>query len=259
MDTQPELIKQSEMLNRLVLDCRTTEEVGRVDQLWLNPLFHQVVGLTCKSGLLGAKKRLFAWAQIETIGTDSVLVSYDPKEDEPEKPDSAVSLIGHEVWTDAGNKVGKVVDYLFAPDTGAIANYLFVSSGWRGVLDGIYLLPTTAIAGAGSKRVIVVDATVQEPQRYTEGLNQKVTQAAEFFLEDYKKTQSDWEAIKRSAQTITEQVKDTSEKVAKIAQEKLSEVKAKEQEASQLDDSVMTIDTTAEHVENTPELPESNR
>lgn len=258
MDTQPELIKQSEMLNRLVLDCRTTEEVGRVDQLWLNPLFHQVVGLTCKSGLLGGKKRLFAWAQIETIGTDSVLVSYDPKEDEPEKPDSAVSLIGHEVWTDAGNKVGKVVDYLFAPDTGAIANYLFVSSGWRGVLDGIYLLPTTAIAGAGSKRVIVVDTTVQEPQRYTEGLNQKVTQAAEFLLEDYKKTQSDWETIKRSAQIITEQVKDTSEKVAKIAQEKLSEVKAKEQEASQLDDSVTTIDTTAEHVENTPELPESN-
>jgi len=258
MNAQQEVVKQSEVLNRLVLDRHTAEEVGRVEQLWLNPQSHQVMGLTSRSGFLGNKKRSFTWAQIETIGNDSILVKFDPQGVEPEKPESVVSLINHEVWTDAGNKAGKIVDYLFVPQTGTVVSYLFVSSGWRGVLDGIYLLPSTAIASTGSKRVLVPDAIVQAPQYYAEGFNQKVTQAAEFLMEDYMKTHSDWEAIKRGAQNITDQVKDTTEKVTNIAKEKLSEVKAEEQNASQLTDTVKTIDTTAESLPSTPELAESS-
>lgn len=257
MNRQPESVKHSEVLHRLVLDRRTTEEVGRVDQLWLNPQSHQVVGLTCKSGFLGGNKRSFTWAQIETIGNDSILVNYDSEGVELEKPESAVSLIGHEVWTDAGNKVGKVVDYLFVPQTGTVVSYLFVSSGWHGVLDGVYLFPFTAISSVGKKRVIVPDAIAQVPQQYAEGLNQKANKAAEFLKEDLKKTQTDWEVIKRGAQNITEQVRDTTEKVTNVAKEKLSEVQAREQDASQVDDTVKTIDTTAEPVQSTPELPES--
>lgn len=255
---QQEIVKQSEVLNRLVLNRRTTEEVGRVEQLWLNPQSHQVVGLTCKSGFLGSKKQSFAWAQIETIGADSILVNYDPEEVDLEKPESALSLIGHEVWTDAGNKAGKIVDYLFFPETGAVVNYLFTSSGWRGVLDGIYLLPPTAIASAGRKRVIVPDAIVQEPQYYAEGFNQRIAQAAEFIMEDYMKTQGDWEGIKRGAQNITEQVKDTTQKVKNIAKEKLSEVTAEEQDMPEPTDTIKTIDTTAEPIVSNSELPESS-
>lgn len=259
MNTQQEIVKYSEVLNRLVLDRRTTEAVGRVAQLWLNPQSHQVVGLTCKSGFFNSKKQSFAWAQIETIGADSILVNYDPEEVDLEKPESAVSLISHEVWTDAGNKAGKIVDYLFVPQSGVIVNYLFTSSGWRGVLDGIYLLASTAIASAGRKRVIVPDAIVQEPQYYAEGFNQKVAQAAEFLMEDYMKTQGDWEAIKRGAQNIGEQVKDTTEKVTNVAKEKLSDVKSEEQDAFELTDTIQTIDTTAESVPSTPELPEKSQ
>lgn len=259
MNTQPEVVRQSEVLNRLVLDRSTAEEVGRVEQVWLNPQSHQVVSLTCKSGFLGNKKQSFMWAQVEAIGNDSILVNVNPEKVESEKPESAVSLMGHEVWTDAGNKVGKIVDYIFVPQTGTILSYLFVSSGWRGVLDGIYLLPSTAIASVGSKRAIVADAIVQDPQQYAEGWNQKVAQAAEFLREDYKKTQGDWDTIKRSAQTISEQVRETTEKVTSVAKEKLSEVKAKEQETGHSDNTVKTIDTTAEPVQTTPELPQSDR
>lgn len=258
MNTQQEMVKHSEVLNRLVLDRRTTETVGRVEQLWLNPQSHQVVGFTCKSGFLGSKKQSFAWAQIETIGADSILVNYDPEGIDLDKPEPAFFLIGHEVWTDAGNKAGKIVDYLFVPQSGAIVNYLFTSSGWRGVLDGIYLLPSTAIASAGRKRVIVPDAIVQEPQYYAEGFNQKVAQAAEFLMEDYMKTQGDWEAMKRGAQNIGEQVKDTTEKVTNVAKEKMTDLKSDEQDALELTDTIQTIDTTAEPVPSNPELPENS-
>jgi uncharacterized protein YrrD len=257
MNTQPELVQHAEVLNRLVLDHSTAEEVGRVDQLWLNPQSHQIEGLTCKSGFLGGKKQWFTWAQIEAIGNDSILVNFTLEEVAPEKPESAVSLIGREVWTDAGNKAGKIIDFLFNPQTGAITKYLFVSSGWLGVLNGVYSLSSSAIASVGSKRVIVPDAIVQESQNYTEGLNQKVLQAAEFLKEDLKKTQGDWQGIKRSAQNITEQVKDTTAKVTNVAKDKLSEVNPNQQGTDQLDDTVQTIDTTAEPLADIPELPES--
>lgn len=258
MNAQSENIKYSEVLNRLVLDRRTAEEVGRVEQLWIEPQAHQIVGFTCKSGFLGSKKRSFAWEQIEAIGNDSILLNLNPNEVELDKPDPAFFLIGHEVWTDAGNKAGKIVDYLFVPQTGAIVGYLFVSNGWRGVLDGIYILPTSAIASVGSRRAIVPDAIVQNPLQYAEGFNQKVTQAAEFLIEDYMKTQGDWDAIRRNAQTITEKVKEKTEKVKTIAQEKLSEVRGKEEETSRLDDKLTTIETEAEPMQGTSELPESN-
>ncbi|MGC1392829.1 MAG: PRC-barrel domain-containing protein, partial [Coleofasciculaceae cyanobacterium] len=207
MNTQLEVVRHGEVLNRLVLDRRTTEEVGRVEQIWLNPQSHQVIGLTCKSGFLGNKKSSFSWRQVETIGNDSILVNYDQEIMEPEKPE-LFSVIGHEVWTDAGNKAGKIVDFLFLPQTSDIVEYLFMSSGWRGVLDGIYLLAPLTIASVGSKRVIVPDEVVQTPLQYTEGLNQRFSQAAEFLKDDVKRTHLDWQAVKRNAQSMTEQVKE---------------------------------------------------
>jgi uncharacterized protein YrrD len=256
MNTQPELVQYAEVINRLVLDRRTVEELGRVEQLWLNPQTHQIVGLTCKSGFLGGNKRLFTWEQIEAIGNDSIIVNYDPEEIAPEKPESAISLIGHEVWTDAGNKAGKIIDYLFIPQTGAVAKYLFVSNGWRGIVEGVYSLPASAIANVGSKRVIVPDGVVQEPEFHAEGLNQKANQAAEFLKDDYVKTQGDWGALRRTAQNIAGQVKDKAEQVTNIAKEKLAEVKAKQQDAAQQEDTIKTIDTTAEPLPSTLELSE---
>ncbi len=233
MNTQQQVIQQSELLNRLVLDRSTAEEVGRINELWLSVREHQVVGFTCKSGILGSKKRSFAWAEIESIGADSIMVNLNPDASDPGKPEPPNNLIGHEIWTDVGNKVGKVADYLFVPETGAVVNYLFVSSGWRGRLDGVYVLPISAIASIGSKRVIVADAAVQEPQLFTPGFTQKVTQAAEFIKEDFQKTKLDLDSLKRGGQQITEQVKDKAQFVGDKAKELSEQVKGQAQVAAE--------------------------
>lgn len=217
----------------MVLDRSTAEEVGRVNELWLSVREHQVVGFTCKSGILGSKKRSFAWAEIESIGADSMMVNLNADANDPAKPEPPSTLIGHEIWTDAGNKVGKVADYLFVPETGAVVNYLFVSSGWGGRLDGVYILPISAIASIGSKRVIVGDAVVQEPQLFTPGLSQKVSQAAEFIKEDFQKTKLDLDSLKRGGQQITDQVKDKAQVVGDKAKELSYQVKEQAQVAAE--------------------------
>ncbi|WP_017715835.1 PRC-barrel domain-containing protein [Kamptonema formosum] len=227
------VIKQSELINRLVIDRTSTEEVGRADQLWLNPQSHQVVGLACKSGFLGKNKRSFTWAQIESIGADSIIVSLSAGGEDAEKPEGAISGIGYEVWTDAGNKVGKIVDYLFVPNTGAVVSYLYSSSGWRGVLEGIYLLFPAAISSAGSKRVIVAEAAVQNPQHYAEGLSQKIGQAAEFLKEDCENTLEHLENARRRAVDGTQGVKRGAQQLAEELQEKVQDVREKATEGAQ--------------------------
>lgn len=214
MSKQSEALKQSELLNRLVLDRQTTEEVGRVAQLLLDPQAHQVVGLICKSGFLGGKKKSFSWAQVEAIGDDSIVLNPNQSETATEKLEPPDSPIDHEVWTDAGNKVGKILDYLLEPKTGSVLNYLFSSSSWRGFIDGIYLLPPVAISSIGKKRIIVIDAVIQKSQLYTEGLNQKKNRAVEYLENDYKRTVGDLESVGKGVQNIASDLKDKTQNVA---------------------------------------------
>jgi uncharacterized protein YrrD len=230
MTTAEQIVKRSELINRRTIDRRTAEEVGRVDQLWLDSQSHRAIGFTCKSGLLGSKKRWFAWAQVDTVG-ENVFVNINPELPELQQPEQAMSPIGLEVLTDAGNKAGSVVDYLFDVRTGSVLNYLFKSSGWRGVLDGIYLLPVATISTIGSKRAIVSEAAVSEPEKYTEGLHQKVGMVAEFLQEDLDKTLKNVEGVKRGAQSLAEKLQDKALEVRDVAQEKVAELKQKQASA----------------------------
>lgn len=233
MSAQPEVLKQSELLNRLVLDRHTAEEVGRVVQLGLDPQAHRVVGFTCRSGFFGGKKHSFTWTQVYTIGTDSILVNSIQDTTIPDQTEPWDTHIGHEVWTDAGNKVGKLVDYILEPKTGAVIQYLYASSGWQGVMDGIYLLPPAAISSVGSKRIIVLDAAVQTSQKYAEGVHERINQAAEFIREDYQKTLKHMEAVKREAPHMTDRFKDQAQAATEKIKERFSEVKTQFQKDSQ--------------------------
>jgi len=209
MNTQESVIKQSQLINLLVLDRNTAEEVGRVDHLWLNPGTHKVLGFTCKGGFLGSSRQRVKWSQIDSIGENSILVNLNRSEfSNPEKPDEVSSLIGHEVWTDNGKKVGKLVDYLILGPTGAVVNYLFASSGWRGILDGLYILPIANICSIGSKNLIVDEATVAEPQFYSSGLNQKVGQVKDFLQSDLQETKRHFDSLKQKAQELADNAKE---------------------------------------------------
>lgn len=219
MFTPPEALKQSQLINQLILDRQTAEELGHVGQVLLDPQAHRVVGITCKSGFLGSKKQVYSWNQVHAIGTDSILINTNHEGTVPEQTENWQSPIGREVWTDAGNKVGKLVDYVLEAETGIVLNYLYSSSGWRGMMEGVYLLAPAAVSSVGSTRVIVLDKAVQNPQLHSGGLNKKINQATEFIQEDIKKTKQDLGYVGQGIQKVAAQVQEKTQDVAEQAKD----------------------------------------
>lgn len=258
MNKIPEIIKQSKLLNRLVLDRATVEEQGRVEKLWLNAGASRVMGITCKSGLFGKNKNNFVWEQIDTIGADAMLVNKSPDGRNSEKPEEIVSAIANEVWTDAGNKVGWLSDYLLNTKTGAVVNYLFKSSGWRGVLDGIYLLPSEAVRSAGNKRIIVSDAAVQSLELYAKGINHKFSRAAEFLQEDLKKTREHLKGMRQGSKQLAGEFQEQAREVKAKAQQKAGEIQEKAQLLAE-NAQQKAGELKQKAPERSPELPEGNR
>lgn len=222
-DIELSVIQHSDLLGRLVIDRNTTDDLGRVDQVWLAHKTHQIVGLSCKSGLLGRKHTEFTWGQIETIGDESVLVSYVEGTETQRPPDTEL-IIGHEVWTDGGNRAGTVVDYRFNAATGMVVDYLFVSNGWQGRLDGVYSLSPTAVMSVGSKRMIVNKTAVEDPKQVSDSLADRVTKVTEFLKDDLSRTKDDMKAALEGTQAIASQVQSQGQQLADQAQEKVADL-----------------------------------
>ncbi|NJN56109.1 MAG: hypothetical protein HC879_00695 [Leptolyngbyaceae cyanobacterium SL_5_9] len=245
MTTRPEVLRQSELLNQLVLDRNSLEELGRVEVLWIYPPKHQVLGFVCKSGFLGAKKAAFKLAQISTLGANGILTQGQSEETDADKVRKLESVIGHEIWSDAGNKVGKITDYLFNLRTGAITQYLFLSSGWGGIAGDVYQLPPTQVLSVGSKRVLVSEATAHQCMLYREGIKQKLTKVGDVLKEDYEQATQEWRSLTQRAQSATGEAKERLQMLADQARERaLSLSQQTKQRAQTLSEQIKTESQT---------------
>ncbi|MGF1604541.1 MAG: PRC-barrel domain-containing protein [Thermosynechococcaceae cyanobacterium] len=173
------LIRHRDLLNLLVIDRATTDELGRVEVVWMHPPAHRVLGFICKTGPLGGPKLAFNLNQIEQLGPESVVVKGESVVTNTSEVKLLESLIGLEVWNESGAKMGKVTDCLFNLKSGVITQYLFRSDGWRGFTGGVYQLPTGSIQRFGKKRVFVSGTVTKRPQIYQPGLEEKLFKAGD--------------------------------------------------------------------------------
>lgn len=206
MSIQPELIKQSQLVGKLVLDRQSMEEKGKVERVWLDPRTHRIVGITCKSGFVGMKKLSFAWQQIYSLG-NNVLVNNIADGDEWQKPDVSEQILDWELITDDGNKAGKIEDYLIEPNTGEVVSYLFLAIDRGNILTRRFLLSPEGIDNIGNKRVLARKIAVENSAPYTEGLNRLLTEARDFIIEDKDTTLQHVEAVKSRFTGLVEQFK----------------------------------------------------
>ncbi|MBL1178748.1 hypothetical protein [Pantanalinema sp. GBBB05] len=207
MTTQPEVVRHSELLNQLVLDRNTMEELGRIEVLWMYPEVHRVLGFVCKSGFLGNKKTAFKLSQVEALGTNGIITHSPPEDTDAERVRQLESLIGCEVWSRAGDRVGKIIDCVFNLRSGAITDYLMVADQWGGLVGTIYRLPPGKILSWGRRRVLVVETTIQAFDTYREGIPEKLSKVSHELKEDYTQVTQELRSFTHKAQSLTEQAK----------------------------------------------------
>lgn len=222
MNISDHVIKQSELPHRLVLDYETTNALGRVSELWLDPQAHAVIGLTSQKGIWGQRQYVFPWERIRNVGKDSILVNAQGLDTKIEKPESVAPIVGHELWTDDGSKVGHIIDYLIDPDTGAVVSYLFKSKGWSGLMEGIYYLPPDAIASVGHKRLIARADAIHQSEKHEEGFGEKIASAQGFIKDDLEQTKQDFATVAEQGQTLADRLKEATQTVAGQVKETLS-------------------------------------
>jgi uncharacterized protein YrrD len=163
------VLSHRDLCDRLVIDMATTEEIGRVSHFVVDVKSHQVEGLVCKAGVIGRERVPVPWVQIEAIGTDSIVVKRSNAAIS-QRFDEALPMEGQEIWTDVGNRIGRLVDFCFDRQTGAIVQYLFMAPGWQGLTDGVYLFKPDSVVSAGRKRMMVHHAALADAPQYSAGL-----------------------------------------------------------------------------------------
>ncbi len=171
-----EFIRQSQLIDKIVLDRATMDECGRIEVMWCYPKVHRVLGFICKSGSFDRTKMAFNLDQLDKIGENGVLVMSAPVETDRDRVQQLESLIGCEVWTDEGKRVGRINDYVFQLKSGNIRHYLLASSGLQGLTGKLYSLYPSQILGYGRGRVMVSGGIVPGLELYQVGMDQKLEQ-----------------------------------------------------------------------------------
>lgn len=207
MAIHSDTVKQSDLLNQLVINRDNMEELGRVEVLWMYAPSHRVLGFICKSGFLGGKKKAFKLSQVSALGTNGIMTHSPPEDTDAEKVSQLESVIHCEVWSDSGQKIGKVTDYIFNLQTGEIAKYLFVSSNLDVLTGDVYQLFPSQVLGFGSSRVLVPEYVLKDLSVYREGIKQKLSKAGEYLKEEKEELTQELKSMTQRAQETTQQAK----------------------------------------------------
>jgi sporulation protein YlmC with PRC-barrel domain len=165
---------------------------------------------------LGKQKSAFQLGQIDAINSNGILIHGDPEPTEAEKVRRLQSLIDDEIWSNEGNRIGKIIDCLFDARSGKITHYLFASAGWAGMLTEVYQLPPAQILSFG-QRVVVAESELSSFEIYQASIPRKLTQLGETFKEDVVE---EWSAATRQVEAKTEQAKEQFQQLTEQARER---------------------------------------
>lgn len=138
----------SDAKGRKVVSTASAATVGRLDDCVIDPASRSVAALVLKK--TSGRAHMLPWPSLEAFGEDAVMVA---SEDAVVEPDGRIAELsdkrfhqhGKRVLSTDGVDLGKVTDFEFDPETGALAAL---------VLDGTSV-EGTRLRAVGSYAVIV--------------------------------------------------------------------------------------------------------
>jgi uncharacterized protein YrrD len=158
-------IRKRALLNRVVLNLETAEELGVVTEVLVDIRNHRVQALLCSNGMFGRGEQRFPLAQIASVGRDGVVVKLDqpPIGESAQQQQPDIFPLGNlELWSDNGDRIGQLVDFRFDSKTGEIRQYLFVAGETSGMPPGLYGFAPEAVISTSRRRMMAHDNDIRQ-------------------------------------------------------------------------------------------------
>jgi len=180
-----EVRRRSQVLGTQVISQGNAARLGVVSEVWADLEAKQVLVLGVLEKALAGSPRLMELRQVTALGQDAVLV---PSEEVFDNLDleGLSRVVGSEVVTEEGIRLGKVKDFEFNSVSGIITGLVLSNLGLTflpGFILSTYLLSTDEIVSVGGDRLIVAD-----------GAETRLTQLAKGILETLGIGKPPWEA-----------------------------------------------------------------
>lgn len=250
MSNRPLSLRHSELIGCTVLDRETTEELGHIDLVWMDPPEHRVLGFICKRGLLGNQRLVFRLPQIHSLGNRTVWVVGEPKRTTQARVKPLESLISLDVLSERGDRLGRIHDCHFSLQTGRISQYLISYGHLRALplkplsraklpLGHISLpnrpdlslqallqteipLSPEAILSYGSRRVLIADGIADGIWADYPGLRDRLNQVAQQMRQEV--TQQVRQEYEQISGQVSQNLKQWSDEAQSTVKRTLDEV-----------------------------------
>ncbi|MEN9245318.1 MAG: PRC-barrel domain-containing protein [Thermostichales cyanobacterium SRBZ-1_bins_19] len=152
-----ELLLRSQVLGTQVINQADAARVGIVSQVWVDPERQEVLVLSSREQAFGGSTQTLYLGKVTAVGPDAILI---PNEEAFEDLDLSdlERVVGSEVITEDGLRLGKVKDFQFDRLSGEITSLILSSWGiplLPGFLVSTYQLDAEEIRSMGRDRIMV--------------------------------------------------------------------------------------------------------
>ncbi|MFS8867038.1 PRC-barrel domain-containing protein [Synechococcus sp. OH30] len=190
---RPEVCRRSQVLGTQVISQANAARLGVVSEVWADLEARQVLVLGVLEKAFAGSPRLLELRQVTALGQDAILVPSDEVFDNLDL-EGLSQVVGSEVVTEEGIRLGKVKDFEFNSVSGLITGLILSNLGLTflpGFILSTYLLPAEEIIAVGSERLIVAD-----------GAESRLTQLSKGILETLGLGKPPWLAAAASAPAL---------------------------------------------------------
>ncbi|MFT0813044.1 PRC-barrel domain-containing protein [Synechococcus sp. OH20] len=196
-----EVRRRSQVLGTQVISQVNAARLGVVSEVWADLEAKQVLVLGVLEKAFAGSPRLLELRQVTALGQDAILVPNDEVFDDLDL-EGLSRVVGSEVVTEEGIRLGKVKDFQFNSVSGLITGLILSNLGLTflpGFILSTYLLPANEIVSVGGERLIVAD-----------GAETRLTQLAKGILETLGLGKPPWESGVSPAPALPRAVDDYS-------------------------------------------------
>lgn len=167
---------RSQLLGTQVINQNTGERIGVVSQIWLDAEPFQVSILSVSEKLIGQVSKTLQLEAIPVLGPDAVLIP-ETILGETSESNGLMRLVGTEVVTEAGVKLGKIKDFTFRTDTGELLSLVLSNLGIPlvpGLIASTFQINVADVVSLGGDAILAKAGAEDRLERLSTSLLEKV-------------------------------------------------------------------------------------